>query len=305
MHTTLSERSGHWPRWAGLLLSVWALTGAQGDKLPLVGDVLIEELPGGVLMEFVWIEAGTFTMGSPLSESGRQSDEGPQHLVTISEGFWLGKYELTQGQWESVMGTRPWSGKVSQSGKGYIQSNPMHPAVYISWNDVQVLTDKLNQQEGSEVYRLPTEAQWEYACRAGTTTRWSFGDDKSRLGEYAWGRDNAWDVGEQYAHAVGTKLPNPWGLYDMHGNVFEWCEDRYGSYTSGSQVDPQGPASGSSFVLRGGDFFDFNARHSVSADRAYGSLYYHSDHVGARLLRMGPAPTAVPPRSWGQIKSGN
>ena len=101
---------------------------------------------------------------------------------------------------------------------------------------------------------MPTEAEWEYACRAGTTTRWSFGDSEDQLRRYAWYGANAWNAGEKYAHKVGTKQPNGWGLYDMYGNVWEWVQDRYGSYTSGSQVDPTGPASGSNRVRRGGGF---------------------------------------------------
>ena len=161
-------------------------------------------------------------MGSPSSEEGRRPHEGPVHEVEISTGFWLGKYEITQGQWESVLGATPWSDKE------YVQSNPSHPAVYISWDDVSWFVGKLNSEAGELLYRLPTEAEWEYACRAGTQTRWSFGEDGSLSGSHAWYSANAWNAGEQYAHAVGTKLPNPWGLYDMHGNVWEWVSDSYG-----------------------------------------------------------------------------
>ena len=234
----------------------------------------------GGTMEMVWIEPGTFTMGSRSSESGRDSDEGLQHQVTITKGFWLGKFEIAQGEWEAVMGTRPWAGQ------SYVQENPNNPAVYISWNDVQAFVAKLNEVEGSEVYRLPTEAEWEYACRAGTTTRWSFGDNESWLGRYAWYYDNAWNVGEKYAHAAGARLPNPWELYDMHGNVWEWCQDWYGSYLSSSQTDPTGPATGSSRVLRGGSF-SFRARDVRSAARSGGSPDSRGNHIGARLLRQG------------------
>ena len=237
-------------------------------------------LPGGATMEMVWIEPGTFTMGSPENEPDRESDEGPQHEVTISRGFHLGKVEITQRQWESVIGTRPWAGQ------DLVQENPNHPAVYISWDDVQAFVAKLNADAGSTVYRLPTEAEWEYACRAGTTTRWSFGDDESRLGEYAWYYDNTYPVGEKYAHAVGTKRPNPWGLHDMHGNVWEWCQDWYGLYTSNTQTDPTGPASGSIRVIRAGGF-----AHPIQGVRLANRAGHSPDHrvgdLGARLVRQG------------------
>ena len=247
-------------------------------SLPALGQELTVDLPGGATIEFVRIEPGTFRMGSPSSEVGRDDDECPQHEVTISQGFYLGKYEVTQGQWEAVMGTTPWSGE------GYVQANPNHPAVYVSWSDAQEYIAKLNTAAGVNIYRLPTEAEWEYSCRAGTTTRWSFGEGESQLGEYAWYRDNAWDIGEKYAHAVGTKLPNPWGLYDMHGNVWEWCEDWYGDYSSSAQTDPTGPSSGSSRVVRGG-YFSTRAHGVRSALRNYYSPDDRNSYVGFRLLR--------------------
>ncbi len=240
-------------------------------------------LPGGASLEMVWIEPGTFQMGSPSSERGRGSNEGPVHGVTISQGFYLGKYEVTQEQWESVMGTRPWQGQ------NYVRSGSNYPAVYVSWADAQGFIRRLNASQTSNVYRLPTEAEWEYACRAGTTTRWSFGDYESQLTHYAWYRDNAWDVGEQYAHLVGTKRANPYGLYDMHGNVWEWVQDWYDGayYRSSLSVDPQGPSSGSRRVVRGGGF-GYRARFVRSADRASGSPSDRSSGGGFRLLREGP-----------------
>ena len=145
-------------------------------------------------------------MGSPVSEKGRGGHEGPVHEVEISTGFWLGKYEVTQGQWEAVMGSRPWSGRNN------VVEDPLYPAVYVSWEDVQVLLEKFNNA-GSEVrYRLPSEAEWEYSCRAGTGSAWSFGDDESQLTDYAWYHGNTFSAGEEYAHAVGLKGCEPVGV---------------------------------------------------------------------------------------------
>ena len=254
----------------------------DGKGEGVIGQTITVTLPGGATLEMIWIQPGTFQMGSPNSEPGRFSDEGPQHEVTITRGFYLGTYEITQGQWERVMGTRPWSGR------SYVLEYPDHPAVYVSWEDAQGFISELNTAEGAAVYRLPTEAEWEYACRAGTTTLWSFGDDEGRLTDYAWYRDNAWNVGEQYAHKVGTKLSNSWGLYDMHGNVWEWVRDWYGGgYPGGVQVDPVGPVSGSYRVLRGGTFVS-DARNVRSAERRYYSPSSRYDTLGLRLLRQGP-----------------
>ena len=238
-------------------------------------------LPGGALMEFVWIPPGRFRMGSPSGEGGRDSDEGPLHEVELSRGFWLGKYEVAQGEWEAVIGSRPWRGKDN------IRSGSSRPAIYISWDDVQGFIEKLNDAAGSSVYRLPTEAEWEYACRAGTQTRWSFGDGEHRLTDYAWYGANAWDVNERYGHVVGLKRANPWGLYDMHGNVWEWVQDWYGRdyYKRSPRVDPPGPTSGSVRVARGGAF-NYYAQNVRSATRGYAGPVNRSAGVGVRLLRI-------------------
>ena len=146
---------------------------------------------------------------------------------------------------------------------------------------MQAFITALNTAAGSDVYRLPTEAEWEYACRAGTTTRWSFGDDENQLGDYAWYDGNNSPDGTK---EVGKKKPNPWGLFDMHGNVWEWCQDRYGSYSSGAQVDPTGSSSGSARVLRGGDFYS-GAQAARSANRDSYSPGSRYDFLGFRLLR--------------------
>ena len=251
----------------------------------VVENVFAVDLPGGETVEFacVWIEPGKFVMGSPPLEHDREDNEGPQHEVAISRGFWLGKYEIAQAQWESVMHNAPWSGQY------YVQEDPNCPAMYISWHDVQEFMRRLNEAEGAAVYRLPTEAEWEYACRAGATTRWSFGDDENRLGEYAWHKDNAWDQGEQYAHSEGVKLPNPWGLYDMHGNVWEWVQDWFSEiyYSNSPSVDPQGAETGIRRVRKGADFH-YYVRGTRSARRGRSVPDFRKPTIGARLLRQEP-----------------
>ena len=270
------------------------------------------ELPGGATMEMVWIEPGTFVMGSTVAElseftqpsvPGRFDDEEPKHEVTITEGFYLGKYELTQEQWSSVMATQPWSG---QSTWFEVKDDPQHPAVYISWDDVQGLIQQLNEAEGGSVYRLPTEAEWEFAARAGTSTAWSFGDDDApeTVRQYAWYDTNTCSAGECYTHAVGAKLPNPWGLHDMHGNVYEWVQDWYDAqyYSQSPQEDPPGPATGAQRVFRSGVFFDIE-EFARSAIRYFAEPDLRADALGVRLLRMGPKVTAVAPQTWGRVKS--
>jgi formylglycine-generating enzyme required for sulfatase activity/uncharacterized caspase-like protein len=229
-------------------------------------------LPGGARIEMVWIPAGTFTMGSPESEEGRWNNESPQHSVTISQGFWLGKYEVTQAQWKSVMRKNP----------SYFRGSRL-PVEQVSWEGVQVFIEKLNRLAGNSVYRLPTEAEWEFACRAGTTSHWSFGNDESQLREYAWYWINNM---QRVTKEVGQKRANPWGLHDMHGNVWEWCQDWYGGYSDGSQVDPMGVSTGSSRVLRGG-FFGGGALLTRSANRDdCKPSNRNNNNVGFRLLRV-------------------
>ena len=214
-------------------------------------------------MELVEIPAGKFTMGSPEGEKDRDESREAQVSVTLTKPFGLGKTEVTQGQWKSVMGSEPWKGNnfisifvKTVSGK----AGKDCPATYVSWDDATEFCQKLTTIErksgklsADEEYRLPTEAEWEYACRAGTQNAFSFGDDEKQLSEYAWFDGNAENVGEDYAHKVGLKKPNPWGLHDMHGNVLEWCSDWYGDALSGG-VDPIGPEEGPHRVIRGGSW---------------------------------------------------
>ena len=251
---------------------------------------LAVQLPGGAVMEFAWIEPGEFMMGLSEREEQTLRTDGiwrdymtrsqPARKVTISQGFYLGKYEITQAQWESVMETTPWSGEDD------VQADPNRPAVYISWHDVREFVQRLNQDAEGYSYRLPTEAEWEYACRAGTTTLWSFGEDWTQLREYAWYQDNAYDVGLQHGQPVGTKLPNPWGLYDMYGNANEWCQDWWGGYTSGGPIDPTGPAWawGSERVTRGGSM-GISVKGSFSANLGGWMPSNRSSRVGARLVK--------------------
>ncbi|MDR1311554.1 MAG: formylglycine-generating enzyme family protein [Burkholderiaceae bacterium] len=220
-------------------------------------------------MEFVLIPAGEFMMGSADDDPDADKDEKPAHRVTISQPFYLGRYEVTQAQWEAVTGKNP------SKFKG--RSNPVGN---VSWNDVQEFIERLNRKEGTKKYCLPTEAEWEYAARAGTTTQYSFGNDKGNLGQHAWYKDNS----GHKTHPVGQKQPNPWGLYDMHGNVWEWVQDWYDEiyYAKSSASDPRGPSEGSNRVLRGSSW-DYDARSLRSAFRSYYSPEDRNECYGFRL----------------------
>ena len=238
-------------------------------------------LPGNVPLVLVRIQAGTFMMGATANEQDSWDSE-PQHQVTLTQAFWLGKYELTKRQWTAVMGTTPWSGLSS------VLDDPDSPAVDISWNDCQAFITAVNAL-GKGTFGFPTEAQWEYACRAGTTTRFYWGDDPSytEIGNYAWYDGNALSVGEQYAHIVGKKQPNAWGLYDMSGNVWEWCQDWWSYYSADVVLDPQGPSTGSFRVTRGGGWAYHGFYYCRSGRRQYMSPDGRDSDVGFRLCAAG------------------
>jgi formylglycine-generating enzyme required for sulfatase activity len=217
----------------------------------------------GVPMEFIRLRAGTFLMGSPENVGG--DDESPQRPVKLTRDFYLGKFEVTQAQWEKVMRVNP-----SRFRGGD------RPVETVSWHDCQVFLARLATLTGRR-FALPTEAQWEFACRAGAATRWSFGDEESQLGDYAWSGANS---GGQ-THPVGTRRPNPAGLYDMHGNVGEWTADGYEkhAYARGPAVDPgQPPSAEHSPVWRGGawgdnpDFLRSGYRNVSGADTAQAGI---------------------------------
>jgi len=229
-----------------------------------VGGVLTDSIG----MQFKLIPAGSFLMGSPDSENDRQPYEGPQHKVTLTKPFYLGIYEVTQEQYEKVMGSN------LSNFKG-----PKLPVENVSWNDAQDFCRKLSQLEKNMTYRLPTEVEWEYACRAGTKTAYYWGD--SFDDRYVWTKEN----NGFKTREVGTRQPNAWGLYDMSGNVWEWCEDWYGDYSAGEQVDPKGAASGSGRVDRGGGWY-LDARGCRSAIRGSTEPDYHTNFLGFRVVAI-------------------
>ncbi len=214
-------------------------------------------------------------------EKRKAGPEAPQHLVKITQPYHISSCEVTQQQYEEVMGARPWEGKP------LVREGPNYAASYVTWDDAVEFCRKLSEQE-SEEYRLPTEAEWEYACRAGTTSTWNFGDDYEQLDDHAWYDVNAYQDGAQYAHRVGRKLPNGWALYDMHGNVWEWCQDWYARYDGKKKetVDPTGPKKGSHRVWRGGSFASA-ATNTRSATRlSHDREGYHPEYLaGFRVVR--------------------
>ncbi|GEM_PF-2666698 len=233
-------------------------------------------------MKFVYIPPGTFMMGSPESElRGRASFRlvYGQHRVTLTQGFYMQTTEVTQKQWRDVMGNNP---------SFFKECGDDCPVEQVSWNDVQRFIEKLNLDsarlpvgERSRTYRLPTEAEWEYAARAGSETYYCFGDDAAELGEYAWYIENSGGK----THPVAQKQPNKWGLYDMHGNIWEWCQDWDGGYHSADVTDPTGPHSGSYRVNRGGSWGE-GAQNCRSAYRFMYSPGSRLSHFGFRLVLL-------------------
>jgi formylglycine-generating enzyme len=247
--------------------------------------------------KLVWIPAGTFTMGSRADEADRREDE-KQVDVRITAGFWLGQCEVTQSEWTHVMHTTPWKGRIS------IKEGDNFAASYVSWNDATTFCQQLTAAERNAgrlptdwKFTLPTEAQWEYACRAGTTTRFSCGADDASLIDHGWFDKNTSDPGDQklsrfarsrarttgqrYAHQVGLKAPNPWGLHDMHGNVYEWCRDTYLKDLPGGD-DPEVSAAGPLRIVRGGSWV-LGSKLCRSANRDWNEPTERQSSLGFRV----------------------
>ncbi len=265
----------------------------------------LREFTNSIGMKLTLIPAGQFAMGS-----GKTHDEllklvtvyagvdrlmqyeFPQHTVRITRPFYLGTTEVTQGQWERVMGTRPWTERpqAKESAAFGERWGADFPAIWVNWDEAQEFCSRLSQRDGP-IYRLPTEAEWEYACRAGTKTIYSFGDDGRRLPEFAWFSDNAYrQQGEKFPHASGLRKPNPWGLHEMHGNVWEWCSDRYGAayYQISPAQDPPGPADGAQRVIRGGSWRNSD-NHCRSSFRVGLEPTEASNDLGFRVVAVIPA----------------
>ena len=237
---------------------------------------------------FRWIRPGRFMMGSPASEQGSYEDE-TSHEVLLSRGYWLADSACTQALWRAVAGDNP----------GYFQEDENNPVEQVSWNDAQGFIQTLKGRVPGLNARLPSEAEWEYACRAGTETPFSFGANITPVqvnydGNYPYAGGEKGVYREKTVPAKSLP-PNPWGLYEMHGNVWEWCEDWFGDYDPGPQIDPPGPATGAARVLRGGSWIDYGRR-VRSANRSRGGPGDSFRSIGFRLAlgQTGPGQPAEP-----------
>jgi formylglycine-generating enzyme required for sulfatase activity len=260
---------------------IWGITGKKPQltnssqssplSIPQSPQSFTETLSGNIRLEMVKIPAGSFLMGSPDNDKSAYGDEKPQHRVNLQE-FYLGKYPITQEQYQAIMGNNP--------SHSHFKDNPKNPVDNVNWNDAQKFCQKLSEKTGKK-YRLPSEAEWEYACRAGTQTCYYFGDNREVLGEYAWYKENSGSK----THPVGQKKPNNWGLCDLHGNVWEWCED--GWHDSYENSPKNGTAwndnhsQSENRVIRGGSWFNY-PRNCRSAFRSCVDLRY--DHFSFRVV---------------------
>ncbi|TWT39884.1 Serine/threonine-protein kinase pkn1 [Thalassoglobus neptunius] len=257
-----------------------------------------EPFVNSIGMTLVPIPQGRFLMGTSESKpkenkkkakSLGDKSEFPQHQVQITKPYFIGICEVTQSQYEHVMNESPWENQPLTT------ENANIAASYITWDRAKRFCEKLSERENA-IYRLPSEAEWEYACRAGTSSSFSFGEDWQAIGEHAWFDQNAYQASERYAHAVGQKKPNAWSLYDMHGNVWEWCTDyheRYGERVDEAKgepvIDPKGPVKGWARVWRGGGFADSAINLRSATRNSYGRVDYKPDFMaGFRVVKEIP-----------------
>lgn len=233
---------------------------------------VLQEINSPIGLKLVLLPAGEFLMGSPQDDPDARVDEKPQHRVQISQPFFLSVTPVTQAQYQKVMGENP----------SRFPGDPQRPVECVSWEDALAFCHRLSEQE-DQTYRLPTEAEWEYACRADTTTRYGFGDNPTELEDYAWYGENAGGK----THPVMLKKPNPWGLYDMLGNVCEWCADYYSVdfYARSPVEDPSGPVSTATRVLRGGSWRDHLTDRFRCAARLALPPTFRFDYRGFRVVR--------------------
>ena len=246
------------------------------DKL-VIGEDYVEKGVSGFSFDMVYVEGGTFRMGG-TEEQGEDAwvGEKPVHSVTLSD-YYIGKYEVTQGLWKAVMGTGV-EEQMEKAGESDLYGvGDDYPMYYVSWDEAQEFVSKLSELTGKK-YVLPTEAQWEYAARGGVKSRGYKYSGSNTIDDVAWYAGNS----ETAAHPVGTKLPNELGIYDMSGNVWEWCSDWYSDYSDVSQTDPTGPSSGSGRVFRGGSWL-YNARNCRVSNRPDGDPDYRDSNLGFRV----------------------
>jgi formylglycine-generating enzyme required for sulfatase activity len=247
----------------------------------------LETITNSIGMKLVLIPKGTFMMGSP------EREDEPQHQVTISKDYYLGVTEVTQGQYEKVIGKNPSRFQKSSRFQEFRvrgSDTSMYPVEDVWWKEAEEFCKKLSdlpeEKKAGRVYRLPTEAEWEYACRAGSKSAYSFGESSKSLGDYAWFYENS----NGQTHPVGEKKANAWGLYDMQGNVWEWCSDWYGQYPKGAVSDPVGPREGSFRVIRGGSYFS-EAANCRSANH---NRHDPSDRFHYYGFRVALSPSGIP-----------
>jgi formylglycine-generating enzyme required for sulfatase activity len=270
------------------ILSGDSINSSIGDSIHSSIDILLSSstddtvrnsMNNSIGMEFILIPAGEFDMGSPTREKRRKLWESPVHRVTIEKPFYLGRYSVTQEQWQKVMGNNP----------SYFKGEK-HPVENVSWNEIQVFFRKLNALENAHgnnrIYRLPTEAEWEYAARAGTATAYFFGDDESKLTEYAWFLENS----GLETHPVGLKKPNPWGLHDIYGNAGEWVRDEYHISYKGAPADGKAwenlfPSVSIPVRIRRGGGWNGNAGCCRSAERLFAAQDKRLNSLGFRAVR--------------------